>query len=198
LWGGRIKNIPPSAIPERYALFMTTLRFILLFLTVLFASLVKGQSDTEITDSTVFLFNDTSYKLTLHIFDPELSDGDQKNATLSFTHFSKTIFSDSLFCMHPWIQLKDFNNDKVKDVLVFNFSSARSNWSHYLYLVDNKKHKLLFVKGFRNLLDPELNKKTGIITSSGVFGDYVSYSFYKISPKGRLVKVGHSYEEKIK
>ena len=101
-------------------------QLILTFLTFLFASFCKAQPNIEITDSTVIIFKDSSYKLTLHIFDPEMINGDQKNATLTLIHSSKVsskiIFSDSLFCMHPWIQFNDFNNDKVEDVLVFNFA----------------------------------------------------------------------------
>jgi hypothetical protein len=166
------------------------------------ANFCKAQSNAEITDSTVILFNDSSYKLTIHIFDSELINGDQKNATLTLVHSSATsskiIFTDSLFCMHPWIQFNDFNNDKIKDILVFNFSGARSNWSHYLYLVDNKNHKLRFVKGFSNLLNPELNKRTGIITSTGLFGEYEDYSFFRITQKGILIKAGRSFKEKLK
>ena len=183
---------------------MKHLQLSLSLLTFAFISFSNAQSSlpNEVkADSTVTPFTDKSYKLTLHIFDSEIYDGEQKNATLTLTHSTnasnKTIFIDSLFCMHPWIELKDFNNDKVKDVLVFNFSSARSNWSHYLYLVDTVKHKLTFVKKFSNLVNPELNKKTRIITSTALYGAYVSYSFFKITQKGILVKVGRSYEEKV-
>jgi hypothetical protein len=183
---------------------MSLLKSLLTFLAFIFINFVSAQSSApnkEMTDRTVTLFNDPNYKLTLHIFDPEVYEGDQKNATLTLTPstnaFSRIIFIDSLFCMHPWIQFEDFNNDKVKDVLVFNFSGARSNWSHYLYLVDNKNHKLTFVKRFSNLLNPELNTSTGVITSTFLYGAYVSYSFFRINKKGILVKTGRPYEENV-
>ena len=136
---------------------MTSTRLILTSLTFVVVSLSKAQtlpSNKEKTDSTVILFNDQSYKLTLHIFDAEIADGDQKNATLTLNYStntsSKIIFRDSLFCLHPWMRFEDFNNDKVKDVLVFNTSSARSNWSHYLYIVDNKKSPIDICKKILN------------------------------------------------
>lgn len=153
------------------------------------------------TDSTVTLFDDMGYVLTLHLFNTEGQDEEKSNATLALKHVTeggvKTILIDSLFCMRPWITFRDFNNDGVDDVLVFHTSSARSNRSHYLYLVDKKARKLTFVKGFTELLNPEVNKQTGVITSSALYGDKVSFTFYRVKPNGVLVKAGRSYEEKI-
>lgn len=150
------------------------------------------------TDSTITLFNDPAYKLTLHIFDPVSDDEDLNNAIISFTHSGKILFKDSLFCMYPKITCKDFNKDGIKDILILHVSSARSNVSHYLYLVDNEKHKLIFVKGFTKLLNPEINERTGIITSMRLYGDRQAFSFYKITSTGKLIKTGHDYEEKLK
>ena len=157
-------------------------------------------SSFETQDSTVILFNDSNYKLTLHLFGEGGYDNNLKNATLTFI---KTIgstsaieFKDSLNCMKPWIDFRDYNADGIKDVLVFNTSSARSNWTHYLYLVDNKKKKLQSVNGFTNLLNPEANNKTGVITSAALYGENVFYSSYKITAKGKLIRIGLIHEEK--
>jgi hypothetical protein len=187
---------------------MTLLHSKLTFLTFLLwtATATSQTANLDSTympiDSAVNIFNDQNYKLTLHVFSEGGYDESKKNATLTLTKSinsqNKIIFTDSLNCMYPWIQFKDFNNDGIKDILVFNTSSARSNWTHYLFLVNNKTKRLIFVKGFNKLLNPEVNKRTGVITSAALYGGSVYYSFYKINKDERLIKAGRGYEEKIK
>ncbi|MEI9911079.1 MAG: hypothetical protein WDO71_16225 [Bacteroidota bacterium] len=62
---------------------------------------------------------------------------------------------DSLFCTRPSIQLKDFNNDGIKDVLIYHSSDVRSNEMYYLYLLNYKLKKVTLVKGFEEIRNPE-------------------------------------------
>lgn len=164
------------------------------------AQVISVATPAERTDTTVTVFDDPVYQLTLQLFDVDNDDEDKGNATLTLKHINdrdtSTLFVDSLFCKQLRLQLQDFNGDGVKDVLVFHTSSARSNWSHYLYLVDKTHDRLIPVKGFMRLLNPEVDPKTGVITSAALYGDKVFYSFYKIGRKGTLLKAGRSYEGK--
>lgn len=180
---------------------MKLLYALLLSLPLLFIAIGATGQEAETTDSTVIVFGDTNYLLTLHLLDPDSRNEDKSNATLTLKQVVKDgvkiLFVDSLYCMRPWLTFRDFNNDGTDDVLVFHTSSARSNWSHHLYLVDKKARQLTLVKGFTELLNPEVNTKTGVITSSALYGDKVSYTFYRIKPNGVLVKAGRGYEKKI-
>src|SRR5687768_2861357 len=67
-------------------------------------------------------------------FDSLHSDEDRPNSTLHLISNNNSVFVDSVYIQYERIDLKDFNRDKVPDILVLHTSSARSNWSHYLYL----------------------------------------------------------------
>jgi hypothetical protein len=155
---------------------------------------------TEIyTDSTVTLFDDDSYKLTLHIFDTANDyDAERNNAVLTFSRLNgnqkKIFFHDSIFCLHPDIDFQDFNNDKVKDVLVFYYTGARANPTYHLYLTDLKNHNLIRVKGFEELPNPDLDTTINIITSIALSGSNY-YTFYRINSKNKLINLGHGYED---
>jgi hypothetical protein len=151
-------------------------------------------------DTTITPFADKSYKLSLHIFNTELETwGDEKNAILKFyrVHSGKNqiIFQDSLYCFHqfPHIELHDMNGDKSEDILIFNNTGARANGHYYLYVVDPVRHRLIRVKKFQEVVNPEYNKRYNIIESVALAGtDY--YSFYRISSKNKLIDLGHGFE----
>jgi hypothetical protein len=157
-----------------------------------------SKSQPEIyTDSTVTLFGDTSYKLTLHIFDTANYDQETNNAILTFGKYEKNqlnvFFRDSMYCMYPDIDFQDFNNDKIKDVLVFNYTGGKANPTYHLYLIDFKNHKLIRIKGFEELPNPSLDTRNNIITSIALSGTNY-YSFYRITSKNNLINLGHSFE----
>jgi len=159
---------------------------------------LKAQTERN-TDSTVVLFDDESYKLTLHIFDTANDyDAERNNAVLTFSRINgdqrKIFFHDSMFCMHPDIDFHDFNNDDVKDILVFYYTGARANPTYHLYLTDPKNHNLIRVKGFEELPNPNLDTAKYIITSITLSGNNY-YSFYGINSKNKLTGLGHGYEE---
>ena len=96
--------------------------------------------------------------------------------------------------MYPDIDFQDFNNDKVKDVLVFYYTGARSNPTYHLYLTDLKNHNLIGVKGFEELPNPDLDSSNNIITSIALSGSNY-YTFYRIISKNKLINLGHDYED---
>ncbi len=156
--------------------------------------------ETEIyTDSTIILFGDSSYKLTLHIFDTTNNyEAEKNNAVLTFSKQERdqkiVFFRDSMFCMYPDLDFKDFNNDKIKDVLVFFYTGARANPTYHLYLSDIKNHKLIRVKGFEELPNPDLDTVNNIITSIALSGSNY-YTFYRVNSKNKLINLGHGYED---
>jgi hypothetical protein len=145
------------------------------------------------------VFGDNSYKLALHIFDTANDyDAERNNAVLIFSRLNgyqkEIFFRDSMFCMYPDIDFQDFNNDKVKDILVFYYTGARANSTYHLYLTDLKNHKLIRVKGFEELPNPDLDTTKNIITSITLSGSNY-YSFYRINSKDKLINLGHRYED---
>jgi len=162
----------------------------------------QGPASTQseiYSDTTAVLFDDNSYELTLHVFDTvNDSDAERNNAILTFSRLNgnqrKVFFHDSMFCMHPDMDFQDFNNDKVKDVLVFYYTGARANPTYHLYLTDLKNHNLIRVKGFEELPNPNLDTTNNIITSIALSGSNY-YTFYRINSENRLIKLGHDYED---
>ena len=151
------------------------------------------------TDSTVSLFGNDDYKLTLKIFDSTNNyDAEKKNAVLIFYkqngNQNEVFFRDSIFCMFPFISFQDFNNDKIEDVLVFYYTGARANPTYHLYLTDPKNHSLIRIKGFEELPNPDLGTKDNIITSIALSGTNY-YRFYRINARNKLINLGHDFIE---
>jgi hypothetical protein len=150
------------------------------------------------SDTTVIPFDDTSYKLTLHVFNVNEDDPQINNTTLTFRRRKKNgleiLFSDSLYCMFSEIEFQDFNNDKIKDVLVFYYTGGRANPTYHLYLTDLQNRKLIRVKEFEELPNPILDTLNNIITSVALAGMNYYYSFYRINDKNKLVSLGHGFE----
>lgn len=90
------------------------------------------------------------------------------------------IFIDSLNCQTQSVELTDYNNDGIEDILIHNTSSARSNESYYLYLVNNTNNKLQKIRNFEKIPNPTFDSENNIITNYVLSG--VNYTdFYKIS-----------------
>ena len=171
---------------------------IIVFILTLSFQLHAQQHISSQTDRTVTLFANNSYKLHLHIFDTANSDESTNNARLVFSKQEKNqrkiFFRDSIYCMHPDIEFRDFNNDKIKDVLIFYSTGARANPTYHLYITDLKHHRLIRVNGFEELPNPDLDTTNNIITSIGLSGTNY-YSFYRIDSKNKLINLGYSFEE---
>lgn len=163
-----------------------------------------GKSDPSrpdlAADTSLAVFGDTVYRLSLRVFDPEAADEEKSNATLTLWHAPggrvTILRRDSLFCTRPRLELRDFDFDGEKDVLVLNTSSARSNWTHHLYLTDRSHHRLQRVEGFEEIANPEVDEEHRLIVGYARAGKNY-YSFYRITPAGKVVDLGHSFEEEI-
>lgn len=155
------------------------------------------QQDKTYKD-TVYPFKDSSYTLTLYVFNTE-SPSDEYNAVVTFSRQVKNkqtiIFRDSIYTMFGNIEREDYNNDKVKDIAIFNFCGARANPSYHLYLVNNKTRTLKRVMGFEKLPNPEFDPKHHIVTSMALYGSKQYHRFYRINARGQLINLGHAFEE---
>jgi hypothetical protein len=137
---------------------------------------------TEILCDSVYI--DKGYKITLTKFDPN-NDGDETRKNSIFSLYKlvdgkySLIYKDSIFFQFQEVKFQDFNNDKVKDILIQNYSSARSNLFYYLYTVDTKNDKLKKIDGFERIPNPTFLSKYKIIEGSAVAGkDWTK--FYEI------------------
>ncbi len=157
----------------------------------------ENATSSEKTDTTIYPFSDTSYKLTVNQFNSDAKGHDKINSTVTFKHLDRkslqTLFVDSFYCMYPDIELHDFNNDRVKDILVFSSTGGRSNPTYHFYLVDSLTHKLTYIKGFENLPNPDFDSTNNIITSVALAGTENIWSFYRINSKNQLVNLGHGF-----
>ena len=107
------------------------------------------------------------------------------NYHLTITKNRKIIFEDSVYSKVGEIELRDFNDDGIKDILIQNSSDVRSNWTYFLYLYDGKNKNFNEIKDFETIKNPEYNKDYKLIESHVVSGrDYIK--FYKI--QGNKIK----------
>jgi len=166
------------------------------------SKLIKSNPESfyKLEDSTLYLFADSDYQVKFHItrrYYDQLGSyegvGERNNAVLKFIHKSKRaeklLFADSLSCMSAVFDIRDFNNDGVKDLEVFHFDGARSNPRYYLYLINQKNKKLTRVKGFEEIPNAGLDSINNIIVGLALYGDNVDYSFHRINNAGKLVKL---------
>jgi hypothetical protein len=142
---------------------------------------------TEILCDTVY--KNKGYKLTLARFDTTNQDETIPNTLFTFSRLTNgqylPVYSDSIFNQSQEIQFADFNNDNVKDILVYHLSDVRSNRSYYLYLVDLAQNKLRKVKGFEQIKNPNYLPQYNLIDNYVMSGQ-IWTSFYKI--KGDTIK----------
>jgi hypothetical protein len=148
-------------------------------------------------DTTLKPFQDTSYSLRFQVLNMEEQDEETNNAIAIFEHQEKNgqriLFLDSFYCMYPYIDRLDFNNDHINDILLFFYTGGRANPTFHLYLVDTGRNKLNYVKGFEDLPNPSLDTSNGIILSIALSGiDH--YSFYLINSRNQLIDLGNGYD----
>lgn len=107
----------------------------------------------------------------------------EKNSVFIFQKkvngLKKEIFRDTIFSSFQKIEFVDYNNDKVKDVLVQNISDVRSNWTYNLYLINSKTSALIKVKGFEKIKAPRFNSVYNLVENYVMSGRNWT-SFYKI------------------
>jgi hypothetical protein len=129
------------------------------------------------------IYKNKGYKLTLALFDTTNEDEIIPNTLFTLSKLTNgrylPIYSDSIFNKVEEIHFADFNNDKVKDILVQNFSDVRSNWTYYLYFVDTAQNTLKKIKGFEEIKNPNYLPQYNLIDNYVISGQ-IWTSFYKI------------------
>jgi hypothetical protein len=142
---------------------------------------------TEIVCDSVY--KNKGFKLTLILFDTTNEDETIPNTIFNLSKLTNgqylSIYSDSIFNKVQKIHFADYNNDNIKDILVQNFSDARSNWTYCLYLVDTALNKLKKIKGFEEIKNPNYLPQYNIIDCYVISGTNWT-DFYKI--KGDSIK----------
>lgn len=154
----------------------------LLILFLLTFSYTFSQNTTTIKCDSIY--KDKGITIKLINFDNE-KDGyeNDKNSILiiyqKINRKNLTLIKDSIFSRVQEIEFKDFNNDKIKDVLIQNISDARSNWTYNLYLYSPQTNNFKRVIGFDEIKNPSYNSKYKIIESHVNSGKNWA-AFYKI------------------
>ena len=130
------------------------------------------------------LYPNNSYKLTLLTFAPSSEDETIPNTLFIFSKLTNgqylPIISDSIFSMIHKVRFEDYNNDKLKDILVQNYSDVRGNWSYHLYIVDTVENKLKKIRGFETIKNPNYLPTYDLIDNYVMSGE-IWTSFYKIT-----------------
>jgi len=173
---------------------MTKLTFFILTILALAKSCNSGQSKEQkpvinITTENKFetteficdtVYPNKGYKITLTKFDTIVSEFDTTyNTIFTLRKNNQIIFSDSIHNAYQDVRFEDFNGDKVKDILIQNTSSARSNWTYTLYLVNTLNDKLRKIKGFEQIPNPSYLAEYDIIDNYVLSGKNWT-GFYKI------------------
>jgi hypothetical protein len=89
------------------------------------------------------------------------------------------LLEDTIISTSQIVEFENYNKDKVKDILIQNESSARSNLTFHLYLADSNCTSFKKVEGFDNIPNPNYIDKYDIIDNYVVSGLDWS-SFYSI------------------
>lgn len=167
-----------------------TLVFITVFINLSFYNPTQNKT---LKKETFKIFKDKNYAVTFEYLEPLNENSDEHLGTLKVIYQNKkVIFREKIIFYQPKIEFLDMNNDGVKDVLILYQSSARSIWYQHLYLVDNKKNKIIYVKGFQKLPNPDFDSKNNIIICTGL-ADVTYYSFYRINRNNKLIDLGNKF-----
>jgi len=167
-----------------------------------FAQKIFHQPDAKGTWQYVYPFADKSYVLAIQhsIIDKEPSK-ELPNANIYFGKSGKK--ADKIFWKENIdmrqiknnIAYEDYNNDGIKDLLIFEDTGARGGNSFYnLYLVNPTKHTLTKIKGFDKIVNPSYNKKHQVIVSYALSGTN-HYQLYKLDKNYQLLKIGDAFED---
>ncbi len=150
---------------------------------------VGGAKNTKTESNSKIINCDSIYKMkgyqvSLVLIDSTNSDNSKINNTIFI--FSKNIdnkkvelYRDTIYSRNQGMLFTDYNNDKIKDILIQNTLDAKSNWTFYLYLLDLEDNQLIKIKGFKNIKNPRFNAENNIIENY-VYSGVNWTGFYKI------------------
>lgn len=163
-----------------------------------FAQKIFHQPAAKDTWQYVYPFTDKSHVLAIQYL---IVDKEPPNANIYFGKSGKTadkiFWKENLDMRHITdnITYEDYNNDDIKDILIFEDTGARGGNSFYnLYLVNLKNHTLTKVKDFNKIVNPSYNKKYKVIVSYGLTGTNY-YQLYRLNKKYIPYKIGEHFDE---
>jgi hypothetical protein len=144
-------------------------------------------------DTIIHYFGE-AYHLSLKINDAYEYDYETKNGVLAIHRLrdNQIIINDSVDCMTPWVQFRDYNGDRIPDILIYRAHGARANTSYHLYVADSKNKTFHLIEEFGELPNMEIDSNH-IITCTALSGR-VEVSFYRINPNYELVQLGRTIE----
>lgn len=129
------------------------------------------------------VYPNRGYRITLLGFSKEITEELKPNTVFKLEKLTngkyKQVFEDSIYCRTREVKFEDFNNDKLKDILVQNYSDVRSNLTYFLYLVDTANDRLKKIKGFEEIKNPHFLPKYNLIDNYVMSGRNWT-DFYKI------------------
>ena len=156
-------------------------KFLLIF-SLLISSITFAQNTTIIKCDSIYKNKNITIKL-INFYDERDGYDSEKNSILIINQKlngkNSVLIKDSIFSRVQEVEFKDFNGDKIKDILVQNISDVRSNWTYNLYLYDSKTNNFKRVIGFEEIKNPTYNSKYKIIESHVNSGKNWA-AFYKI------------------
>ncbi|WP_025141609.1 XAC2610-related protein [Pedobacter jeongneungensis] len=181
--------------------------FFLLFTSLLisnhsFAQKIFHQPDAKGTWQYIYPFQDKSYPLAIQYgIDGKESFGGATEANVYFGKSSaktdKIFWKEKVYLklINDNISYEDYNGDGIKDVVIFSETGGRGgNAFYYLFLINHKNKKIIRVKNFENIVNPEYNRKHHVVVSYGLSGTN-NYSIYKISKDNKASEIGKSFED---
>lgn len=166
-----------------------------------FAQKVFHQPNAKGKWQYIYPFADKSYILAIQYeVNPESSSPIDKNSNLYFGRKMATtdqiLWKDHVF-MHEIkdnFKYEDYNNDGVKDLLLFTTTGSRGSNEHYqLYLINDKTKMLTQVKGFDEITNPSYHQSYQVVLGYGYAGTN-SYSVYQIK-NNKVIQIGQSFDD---
>ena len=159
-----------------------------------------NQSDPDCKWQYHYPFQDSTYVFAIQNCGEEYIEK-EKNTRIYFgidgRLADKIIWTENIY-LQPngggTVAYEDYNDDDVKDLLIFKETGARgSNEYHYLYLIDQKKNEITKVRGFNDIVNPSYNKKHQVILSYSFAGANY-YSIYRIL-NFKVCQIGEAFED---
>lgn len=116
----------------------------------------------------------------------------KKNGSIDVVYWKERLFTTKIANNYEYV---DYNNDGIKDVVLFTGTGGRGGNSYYLlYLVDPKKHTLTKVKGFDNIANPSYDQKHKVIVGYGLSGENY-YSLYRFDQTNKIYQIGKAFKD---
>lgn len=147
----------------------------------------------------IYPFADRSYVLALQYnIDPADSSSITKNTNIYFGKIGaktdQVFWRDQVHMQIVKFNIKyeDFNNDGLKDLMLFQTTGSRgSNELYNLYLLNSQHKTLTKILGFDQIPNPSYNEKHKVIVGYGYSGTN-NYSIYRIK-NNKVYQIGESF-----